>query len=123
MYIDLPVPTNVRAIVLTPYIVEVNWDQLSDVSGYLICFNSNASNGRLLVNDGSATSVTLTNLEQNTQYTITVQANSSDNRMSVKSNDVSVATYADGKRLSCQRMLCYVRITLQFLVYHHRMLW
>ena len=104
MYIDLPAPTNVRATVLTPYSIEINWDQLYDVTGYLICYNSNASNKRLLVNSGSATSLTVTNLEQNTQYTITVQANSSDNRMSVKSNEVSVTTYADGKRSSCQRM-------------------
>ena len=108
MYIDLPAPTNVRATVLTPYSVEVNWDQLSDVNGYLICYNSNASNARILLSGGSATSLTLTNLEQNTQYTITVQANSSDNIMSVKSDEVSVTTYADGKRSLCQRMLCYV---------------
>ena len=108
MYIDLPAPTNVRATVLTSYSVEVNWDQLSDVNGYLICYNSNASNKRLLVNGDSATSHTLTNLQQNTQYTISVQANSGDNRMSVKSNEVSVTTYADGKRSACQRMLCYV---------------
>ena len=48
--------------------------------------------------DGSrATIGTLNNLEEDTLYTITVQATTSDNRMSANSNEVSVRTYTDGK--------------------------
>ena len=104
----LSAPTNVSAKVLTPQSVEVKWDQSYDVTGYLISYTTTASSSSVTVNGGSTTSFTLTNLEQNTQYIITVQANSNDNRMSVKSNEVSVTTYVDGKRSSCQRMLCYV---------------
>ena len=52
----------------------------------------------MAVDGGSATSHTLTNLEKDTPYTITVQATTSDNRMSVNSNEVLVRTYTDGKR-------------------------
>ena len=104
-YVEVPAPTNVRATVLTPYSVEVTWDQLSDVTGYLISYTNTASNSSVTVNDGSTTHYILINLEQNTQYIITVQATTSGNRMSVKSNEVSVTTYADGKRyISCHEM-------------------
>ena len=46
---------------------------------------------------GNTTTYTLTNLEEYTLYTITVQATTSDNRMSANSNKVSVRTYTDGK--------------------------
>ena len=46
---------------------------------------------------GSTTSGTLTNLEEDTLYTITVQATNSDNIISSNSNEVSVRTYTDGK--------------------------
>ena len=46
---------------------------------------------------GSTKSHTLTNLEEYTLYTITVQATTSDNTMSANSNEVSVRTYTDGK--------------------------
>ena len=49
------------------------------------------------MNGGSTTSGTLTNLEEDTLYTITVQATISDNRMCANSNEVSVRTYTDGK--------------------------
>ena len=83
---------------LTPYSVKVTWNQLSDVTGYLISYTNTANNSSVTVNVGSTTSYTLNNLEQNTQYIITVQATTSGNRMSVKGNEVSVTTYADGKR-------------------------
>ena len=51
----------------------------------------------MTVNGGSTTSGTLTNLEEDTLYIITVQATTSDNRMSANSNEVSVRTYTDGK--------------------------
>ena len=50
------------------------------------------------MNGGSTTSRTLTNLEEeDTLYTITVQATGNNNRMSVNSIEVSVTTYTDGK--------------------------
>ena len=83
---------------LTPYSVEVNWDQTSDATGYLISYNSTASNGSELVKGGSTTTHTLTNLEQKTQYTITVEATGSDDRMSAKSDEKFLTTFADGKK-------------------------
>ena len=53
--------------------------------------------GSVTVDGGSITSPTLTNVEEDTLYTITVQAMTSDNRMSPNSNEVSVRTYTDGK--------------------------
>jgi len=88
--------------VLTPRSVEVTWNpsSLSGVTGYLISYTTTASytsGGSVTVNDGSATSGTLTNLEEDTLYTITVQAIDNNNRMSVNSNEVSVTTYTDSK--------------------------
>ena len=51
----------------------------------------------MTVNGGNTTSGTLINLEEDTLYTITVQATDSDNRMSANSIEVSVRTYTDGK--------------------------
>ena len=86
---------------LTPRSVEVTWEPStsSDVTGYLISYTTTASytsGGSVTVNGGSTTSGTLTNLEEDTLYTITVQA-TSDNRISANSNEVSVRTYTDGK--------------------------
>ena len=86
---------------LTPRSVEVTWEPStsSDVTGYLISYTTTASytsGGSVTVNDDSTTSGTLTNLEEDTLYTITVQA-TSDNRMSANSNEVPVRTYTDGK--------------------------
>ena len=97
MYVDLSAPNNVRAQVLTSHSVEVTWDQSSDVTSYLISYTTTASSTGVTVNDGSTTSYTLTKLEQNTQYIITVQAKSSDNKLSIKSNEISVTTYVDGR--------------------------
>ena len=94
-------PTNVGATVLTSRSVEVTWTVSSspDVTGYLILYTTDASytsGGSVTVNRGTTTRGNLNNLEENTPYTITVQANS-DNGMSANSNAVSVTTYTDGK--------------------------
>ena len=91
-------PTNVRATVLTPRSVEVTWTVSSspDVTGYLISYTTNAeytSGGSVTVNGRSTN--TLSNLEEGTFYTITVQANS--NNGNANSDPVSVTTYTDGK--------------------------
>ena len=95
-------PSTVRATVLTSRSVAVIWkpSSSSNVTGYLISYTtaaSYASGGSVTVNGGSTKSGTLTNLEEDTLYTITVQATTSDNRMSANSNEVSVRTYTDGK--------------------------
>ena len=91
---------------LTPRSVEVTWDQSSssDVTGYLISYTTTASyissNDRtrsVTVNGVNTMSSTLTNLEENTLYTITVQASTNDGIMSANSSEVAITTYADGK--------------------------
>ena len=103
IYVDLPAPTNVKATVITSNSVEITWDQSSTVSGYLISCNtvdSNTSNRYEIVNSNSATGHTLTNLEENTQYTITVQSISNDDKKSVPSNEIPITTHIDGKSIS-----------------------
>ena len=95
-------PTNVKAMVITSRSIEITWSHSSssDVTGYSISYTTTASytsGGRVTVNGGSTTSGTLTNLEEDTLYTIIVQATTSDNRMSANNNKVSVRTYTDGK--------------------------
>ena len=93
-------PTDVRATVLTPRSVQVTWEPSpsSNVSSYLISYTTTASyiSGGSMSVDGTTTSHTLTNLEENTLYTVTVQATNS-NGMSAYSNEVSVTTYTDGE--------------------------
>ena len=101
-YVGVEPPTNVRATVVTSRSIQITWgpSTSSDVTGYLISYTTTASytsGGSVTVNDGSTTSGSLTNLEEYTLYTITVQATTSDNRMSANSNEVPVRTYTDGK--------------------------
>ena len=103
MCVDVLPPTNVTATVVTSRSIQITWKpSLSpNITGYLISYTTTPSytsggSGSVTVNDGSTTSGTLTNLEEYTLYTITVQA-TSDNRMSANSNEVSVRTYTDGK--------------------------
>ena len=100
-HLDLLAPTSVTAIVLTPRNVEVTWDQslLIDVTGYLISYTTTAlyaSGGSVMVESIDNTSYTLTNLEEDTLYTITVQATTNDNRISPYSIAVTVTTNTDG---------------------------
>ena len=103
MFITVPEPpTNVRATVLTSHSVVVTWNPSSSPNtvGYLISYTTTAlyaSNGSVMVNGDSTASHTLTNLEEDTLYTITVQLTIENKRMSVNSNKVSVRTYTDGK--------------------------
>ena len=100
-YVGLPAPSNViRASVLSHCSVEVTWDQLSNANSYTISYSTNASNisdGSVTVRGGSTTSHTLTNLEGNTSYSITVQATTRDSRKIDLSNKVLVTTHAAGK--------------------------
>ena len=96
------VPCNVGATVLTPRSVRVTWNPsplLSNSTGYLITYITNVlytNDGNVTVNGSNTLSAILTDLEENTLYTITVQAISVDG-ISNKSNEVSVTTYTDGR--------------------------
>ena len=87
---------------MTPRSVEVTWNGFpvsSGVTGYLISYTTTASygsNDSVTVNDVTITSYNLTNLEECTTYTITVQATSSSG-MSGNSNEVSVTTDTAGR--------------------------
>ena len=98
--IQVQPPTNVRVIVVGPRSVEVTWDpSLSPgITSYLISYTTTASytsGGSVSVNGITISSI-LTNLEENTLYTVTVQATNSSGT-SGNSNEVSVTTYTDGK--------------------------
>ena len=95
-------PTDVRATVVTSRNIQITWEPSSSsaVTGYLISYTTTASytsGGNVTVDGGSTTIGTLTNLEEDTLYTITVQATTSHSTMSAYSNEVSVRTYTDGK--------------------------
>ena len=103
VYVGVEPPTNVRATVVTSRSIQITWrpSLSSDVTGYLISYSTTASyvssSDRSKSITVTTTSGTLTDLEENTLYTITVQAITSDNRMSTNSNEVSVRTFTDGK--------------------------
>ena len=102
LYVAVLPPTNVRAIVATSRSILTIWEpsSSSNVTGYLISYTTTAlyaSGGNVAVNYGNATSCTLTNLEEDTLYNITVQATTNDNRMSANDNKLLVKTYTDGK--------------------------
>ena len=85
---------------LTPRSVEVTWtaSSSSDVTGYLVSYTTTAeytSDDSVTVNGRGTTSHTLSNLEEGTFYTITVQANSINGN--ANSAPVSATTYTDGK--------------------------
>ena len=89
---------------LTPRSVEVTWTLSSspDVTGYTISYTTNVDyidissrSGSVMVSGNSATSGTLTNLEENTLYTIGVRATGNGGMSGTI--EESVTTYTDGK--------------------------
>ena len=110
MYIGLPAPTNITATVLSHCSVEVTWDELSNATEYIVSYSTTATNvydGNVTVKGGSTTCHTLTNLEGNTPYIITVQATASDSRKSALSSEVSLVTHAAGKSYTYITKLIY----------------
>ena len=103
MCVDVLPPTNVTAIVATSRSIQITWEPSSspNITGYLISYTTTApyvsSSDRSKSITVTTTSGTLTNLEEDTLYTITVQTTTSDNRISANSNEMSVRTYTDGK--------------------------
>ena len=101
-YLYVDAPSNVSATVLTPRSVEITWNVFStstDIIGYLISYNTTASytsGGDVTVNDVSTSRYILTNLEEYTSYTITVQT-ISNNGTSDESIEVLVTTYTASK--------------------------
>ena len=85
---------------LTPRSVEVTWTVSSspDVTSYIISYTTTTeyTSGGSVMLSNSATSHTLSNLEEGTLYTIGVKATTNDGRMS-GNIAVSVTTYTDGK--------------------------
>ena len=94
MYLDLPPPTNLKATALTPNSVEVTWDQSSGATGYAISYaNTTTSDGKsVTMKRDSRISYTLTGLEGDTQYTITVQGTTNDGNKSAESEQTLVTT-------------------------------
>ena len=87
---------------LTPRSVKVTWNAFptsSGIIGYLISYNTTASytsGGGVMVNGVSTSRYILTNLEEYTNYIITIRAYSNSG-MSEESNEVSVTTYTASK--------------------------
>ena len=86
---------------LTPQSIKVTWDHFSSpsVTGYLISYSTTASytsSGNVRVNGSNTKSYNLTNLEENTLYTIIVRATNIKG-VSDNSNAVSVTTYITSK--------------------------
>ena len=97
----LVVLLDIRVTVIKPRSIMVAWDQPSStiITGYLISYSTTAlytSGGNVMVTGRSTTTVTLTNLEEKTPYTITLQIDS-NGVLSPPSDVVSVTTLTDGK--------------------------
>ena len=94
--------TIVSATVLSSHHIQITWSPSpsDNVTGYLISYASTVpftSCENEAVNGSSTTSHALTNLEEGTVYTITVQSITTDNRVSANSNEVTIMTYAASK--------------------------
>ena len=82
--------------------IEITWikSESANVTGYIITYTTTTpfiSHENVTVNGASTTSRTLTDLEEGTLYTITVQSTTRDNRVSSNSNEVTIMTYTASK--------------------------
>ena len=101
-FVVIPAPNNVRAIVLSPFSIEVTWDRSTspDVTGYHVKFVSvTASPFGLsgIAGGRNTTSYTITRLEEFIPFTITVTALFLNFNMSGNSKAVTVTTYSASK--------------------------
>lgn len=98
-------PSNVTATVLTSRSVQVTWDPpapVSNVTSYIIVYTttaSYASGGSLTVHGYNTTRDNLNDLEENTLYTIIVQAYANSSGRSGDSEEATVTTYTDSKHI------------------------
>ena len=93
-------PTNVRATVLTPDSVEVTWDQSSSATGYAISYAATAiEDKRVTVTRDCSMSQILTDLKDDTEYTISVQGTTNDGNKDLESDKTytSVKTSKHGE--------------------------
>ena len=85
---------------VTPSSIQVTWDQLPNVTGYLVSYTTTASyaGGKsVIVNGGDTTSHTITKLVENTPYDITVLGLTKDGRKSEHSTEISITTQKAGQ--------------------------
>ena len=95
MLLDLEVDVDCIPALRRTFVVSINFMFKIFCTEYIISYSTTASNindGNVTVKGGSTTCHTLTNLEGNTPYIITVQATASDSRKSALSNKVSIRT-------------------------------
>ena len=97
--------------------MEVTWEApapVSNVTSYLVFYTTTASyttGGSVPVDGYDNTTVIITNLEESTLYTITVQAIASSNR-SGESEPATVTTYTDSKQCDMLYMCMHVTYVL-----------
>jgi len=98
-------PDDVDVTVTSPHSVEVKWDPSSslDANGYRITYTTTASyismssrTGNEVVDGRASRSHTITGLEEDTLYVITIQTRT-NNGFSVDSDNVPVTTWTSGK--------------------------
>ena len=99
--VDLPAPANVKATPLSSNSIEVTWDQAPGATGYTITYATKTTDGdqsRVIKRRHSCLSHILTDLEYDTDYTITVQGTTNDDdNEGAKSGQTSVKTHKHGK--------------------------
>ena len=93
-------PPNVEATVLTSQSIAVTWDPsvFSSIRNYIISFTTTspfASSGEVRVN-GADTSASISNLEENTLYTVKIQS-VLDNGAIINSSKIYFKTWSDGR--------------------------
>ena len=101
MYLGLPAPANVKVTALAHNRVEVTWDQSSGATGYAISYATTATDGdhkRVIMKRQGSMSHILTDLEDDTDYTITVQGTTNGGMCKgAESDQTTVKTHKFGK--------------------------
>ena len=100
MFLELSAPTNVKATALSSNSVEVTWDQSSGATGYAISYAATATKDkRMIVRRDCSMRHTLTDLKDDTEYTIAVHGTANDGSKDVESakTETSVTTSKKGE--------------------------
>ena len=98
MYLDLSAPTNVKATAVASHSVEVTWDRSIGATDYAISYVATNSDDRkrVITKNDSSMSHTITDLNDDTHYTITVKGYSEGNE-SNESEQTATKTPKVGK--------------------------